>query len=276
MTVGGESLKVLDISANPMDQSGRGRMLDRSAMGMEYCPDPLEISRVYDSVPDSFFRERNNPNGLFNTFLWPVYSRYLGDVSGLNVLDVGCGPGVVSNRLALSGAKVVGIDNSTQMIKIARANYGNHVEFFEEDVQKLPFADESLDLVTDSYVFNHLDKKSLEGALAEIHRVLKKGGKLVMMEPHPFRNQLYYEANGGKGPFPEGWYRELFPELQGVSVPVFFRRMDTWTKAFKKSPFDSDFYIFSPTSQNSFLSGASKKAKEHYSTNRVFIAGLEK
>lgn len=259
------------------------RDTSRHAIGMEKDPTLSEIRNVYDNISRSFLRERKNPNGLFNRFIWPVFSNQIGDVKDQNVLDIGCGPGVVADKLAVKGAHVVGIDISAPMLRTAYENYGEHAHFMEANVEHLPFADETVDKVISSYVLNHLGPTQLKRAFLEVHRVLKEGGRFILLEPHPDRNQMYYENSGKMGPFPEGWYGEVYPETNGVPVPCYYRKIETWITTIKRSPFYSnvssfkeDPYFFVPTSDNTWVPGISKDVTEHYRTNRVLIANLVK
>ncbi|MDX1435956.1 MAG: class I SAM-dependent methyltransferase [Anaerolineales bacterium] len=60
-------------------------------------------------------------NDFFNVLLWPSVERMLSPVAGRRVLDVACGNGLTSRRLAHAGAKVTAIDFSEEMIRIAKA-----------------------------------------------------------------------------------------------------------------------------------------------------------
>jgi ubiquinone/menaquinone biosynthesis C-methylase UbiE len=102
------------------------------------------------------------------------------------ILDVGCGGGKTVNRLAQQAAsgKVFGIDYSADMVeyskKVNRKLISeNRVEIVEGSVEKTGFSDDFFDLVTaiETYYF----WPSFSGALQEIRRVLKPGGKLLMV-----------------------------------------------------------------------------------------------
>jgi SAM-dependent methyltransferase len=102
---------------------------------------------------------------------------------GTTVLDVGCGAGfdlLVALQLVGPSGKVVGVDLTKEMIDKARANLESmqikNYELHRISAEQLPFADNSFDVVISNGVINlSPDKPRI---FAEIHRVLKKGGRL--------------------------------------------------------------------------------------------------
>ncbi len=101
----------------------------------------------------------------------------------LRILDVGTGPGIVANLLADLGHEIVGVDVSEGMLKKAMENSGalhHSLELVQGDGEKLPFESGSFDAVVNRYVLWTLpDPKK---ALAEWRRVLKPGGRLVVVD----------------------------------------------------------------------------------------------
>jgi ubiquinone/menaquinone biosynthesis C-methylase UbiE len=90
------------------------------------------------------------------------------------VLEVGCGPGVFAAALQDSGSDVTAVDQSERMVALTTAR---GVRARRADVQQLPFADGSFDLVVANYVLYHV--ADLPRALRQIARVLRPGGALV-------------------------------------------------------------------------------------------------
>lgn len=100
---------------------------------------------------------------------------------GMQVLDVGCGTGNFSIKLAEKGCKVVGIDMSTEMLKIAKekARCRNlNIEFYKMDVLDLKFQDEYFDGVFSMAVFEFIQNP--DRAIDEMFRVLRKDGHLLI------------------------------------------------------------------------------------------------
>lgn len=102
----------------------------------------------------------------------------------LRVLDAGCGTGGLMARLAQEpGAEVYGLDLSRDALAFTRGR--GQPRLVQGDVTALPFADDSFDLVTALDVVEHVEQD--EQALAEIRRVLRPGGVLLMSVPaYPF------------------------------------------------------------------------------------------
>jgi demethylmenaquinone methyltransferase / 2-methoxy-6-polyprenyl-1,4-benzoquinol methylase len=103
---------------------------------------------------------------------------------GEGALDVCCGTGDIAFLLAAHGAEVTGLDFSEPMLAIARARTQNSKlktqNFLQGDALALPFPDASFDIVTIGYGLRNL--ASWETGLREMTRVLKPGGRLLVLD----------------------------------------------------------------------------------------------
>jgi len=101
---------------------------------------------------------------------------------GDHALDLATGTGLLALMVARTAAKVTGADVTLEMLEKASERMVSagldNVEFLEAAVSELPFPDGSFDLVTCRLAFHHFTDPA--GALAEISRVLKAGGRFVM------------------------------------------------------------------------------------------------
>lgn len=97
------------------------------------------------------------------------------------VLDLGCGPGDGTARIAHTGATAIGLDYSEGMIVKARQEPATLGKLTRGDAGRLPFKDGAFDKVVCTNSFHHYPDHF--AALKEVRRVLKPGGVLVLVDP---------------------------------------------------------------------------------------------
>jgi ubiquinone/menaquinone biosynthesis C-methylase UbiE len=113
---------------------------------------------------------------------------------GLRVLEIGCGLGTDGGQFAKAGADYTGVDLTEAAVELARKRFelfGLAGTFRTADAENLDFPDESFDLVYSHGVLHHTPNTA--GAVREVHRVLRKGGRAVVMLYH--RNSYNYRVN---------------------------------------------------------------------------------
>lgn len=134
------------------------------------------LTRFYDAGVRITMRER----------LWrPLIVDAVADVAPGTVVDIGCGTGALSIPIAaqLPGARVVGVDGDTEVLEIARAKQGaERVEWVEGLAGSLPLVDGEADVVLTSLVLHHLPLATKRELLADAHRVLRPGGRLIVAD----------------------------------------------------------------------------------------------
>lgn len=141
---------------------------------------------------DGFAAEYNaeNERSLLNAHdERPAMLNLVGDVTGRDVLDIGCGAGPLAERLTQRGARVSGFDLSARMVELARKRLGDHAELSVADLaDPLPYDDDSFDVACASLVLHYL--RDWVDPLSEIRRVLRPGGRLVASVNHPLAYAL--------------------------------------------------------------------------------------
>jgi len=129
----------------------------------------------------------------------PHILELMGDVQGKRVLDAGCGGGFYSLWLGENGAKVLGVDGSKEMIKIAKRKASSKMldaEFMIGDISDLRIEDSTFDLVLSTLVL--MDVKELDQVVSEIVRVTRDGGDIVISVQHPILTSGDWERESGQ------------------------------------------------------------------------------
>ena len=174
----------------------------------------------------AFVGRDGDENRRFNSD--PVLWRLLGDVQGLDVLDVGCGTGYLLQRLSDRGARASGIDLSPEMVRIARRETGLSSIAVDDAVSLDTIDDSSFDRVVSNYVL--MDVPNHDGALRNMARVLRPGGEAVLVFLHPC-----FDVPGG----PERLPSKLHPEEVRYTWPRPY--IDQWEITESWGPFATPF-----------------------------------
>lgn len=136
------------------------------------------LTALYDPLIARTTRER-----AFKTRLVELAAARPGE----RVLDLGCGTGTLALALkrAAPGASVSGVDGDEAMLTQGRAKAGAEgldVALGQALAQELPFTDGAFDVVVSSLFFHHLERAGKEQAAAEMVRVLRPGGRVVIAD----------------------------------------------------------------------------------------------
>jgi len=113
---------------------------------------------------------------------------------GIHVLDVGCGTGTNLMLYHEAGCNVFGIDLSPTMVEVAQKKLGDRAEIRLGDASKMPYSDDSFDLVTGFLTLHEMPSQIRPAVISEMVRVMKHGGRILLIDYHlgPIR-------------FPKGW-----------------------------------------------------------------------
>ncbi|HEV3244236.1 MAG TPA: class I SAM-dependent methyltransferase [Chthoniobacterales bacterium] len=146
----------------------------------------------------------------------------LPDWRAKEIVDVGCGTGAILKKLG-NPDKNVGIDLAPEAISFCRQRGLTNAQ--QADILALPFPDASFDAVICSSVLYHQWVSDVEGAVREMHRVLRAGGVLLINVPaFPFLHSAHDEAVMTARRFRK---REIRQVLQKQNFKI--RRLTYWT-----------------------------------------------
>jgi len=143
--------------------------------------DVLPAREGYDRWADIYDSEDNSLIALEQ----PRVDALLGDVRGLELIDVGCGTGRHAVRLAEQGAKVTALDFSEGMMSRIKAKPGwENIRLLHHDATRpLPFDAASFDRVLCALVLEHID--NLSPFFIDLRRVCRPDGYIVLSTLHP-------------------------------------------------------------------------------------------
>lgn len=131
--------------------------------------------------------------------------KFVADLIGRDVLDVGCGAGQITNYLTQKGFDVVGLDFSQKILRIAKQNYPN-CKFIQTDICEFKRESQVDGIITKDVLFHlpdedlirvlHIFKKLLKpkGSLCIIMDVLREPGEKIFIEELDGKHQIYYNC----------------------------------------------------------------------------------
>lgn len=141
--------------------------------------DVNQVRSAYDAASWRYYERFRNEldykpfdRGLLNRFVAEAGLECL-------VLDVGCGPGHVTEFLRNAGGKAVGIDLSSAMVEEASRQFPE-CDFRVADVRDLPFEDGSVDGIVAFYSIVHFSVEELDSVFRELARVLRPDARLLL------------------------------------------------------------------------------------------------
>lgn len=157
--------------------------------------DVINQPRLYEVVTTAVFLGRRND-------IWDRLVEASGVVPGDDVLDVGCGTGYFTSRLAaaaMPGGAVTGIDPSESMIEFCRQRIPGDISFVTGTAQQLPFDDGAFDVVASSMTIHHIPQDARLASMKEMYRVLRPGGRLLIADERMPENSMLRRLLEGLG-----------------------------------------------------------------------------
>lgn len=183
----------------------------------------------YDGFAEAYAAE--NETSLINAYYTkPAILDLAGDVAGRRILDAGCGAAELRDRRAV----VSGFDRSTKMIAPARQRLGADADLRVADITgPLPYPDGAFDDVVAALVLHYLEDWA--APLAELRRVLKPGGRLIVVVNHPIIFKLLYREADYFGV--NKWSEEYTFDGQQAVLTYWHRPLHAMTDAFTAAGF---------------------------------------
>ncbi|XP_065919758.1 demethylmenaquinone methyltransferase-like [Dysidea avara] len=229
---------------------------------------------------------------VIQAFLCPAMEEFLkSEVPGKKVLDIGCGDGYWSYQAARYGAKSIdGFDVQEKMVTLARqaTSQFNMVNIKVGDVMDMPYGDETFDVAMSLYVTCNLDRERLSKHFKELYRVLKPGGKAVIVNlAEKSVDKMYLTVRGDEVVVKGKINKSLkqLPKHPTVSqVNKAFQGLQEVTKMFFAADDDGDVYQVEDASRLSngdsiwsktkFLTFPNFFYRDQFMLDSVIIAGL--
>lgn len=144
----------------------------------------MSSKEYFDNVAEQWDSMRQN---FFTTAVREAAFRVAGIKSGDLAADIGAGTGFITEGLLLNGLTVIAVDESEAMLEVLRSKFlGKDIHCYQGESQQLPIADATVDYAFANMYLHHVE--SPEKAIADMTRIIKPGGKLVLtdLDEHPY------------------------------------------------------------------------------------------
>jgi SAM-dependent methyltransferase len=142
----------------------------------------MKLDRHYTDPRLVELYDRDNPRGADTDF----YVRLAADLAAQRILDLGCGTGLLTRELAVTGRQVVGVDPASAMLAVARRQPGaDRVRWVDGDARALGTPEADLVIMTGNVSQVFLDDSEWAATLRAIHAALRSGGHLAFESRNP-------------------------------------------------------------------------------------------
>lgn len=148
---------------------------------MQVDKNPDKIKKLFDEISPYYDKINNFISFGMHYFIKIFSLKFLNIMPGAIILDVCCGTGDFTKivRKIVPSAKIIGLDISSGMLKIAKKRLPKEV-FMPGDCTSLPFRKAEFDYVTSGFGLRNIENR--QQALCEIYRVLKNGGEFLHLD----------------------------------------------------------------------------------------------
>jgi len=177
--------------------------------------------------------------------------KILGDVTGKRILEIGCGGAQNSITLSKWGARTFGVDLSRKQILYGRRlvrNENTGVGLLVCNMEKLPFKDESFDIVTTAVSLHYAP--DLDAVVAEANRILVEGGYFTFSTAHPFSEGKLVKCRGKSAVALRNYFKrrivrwiDKLPDGSRVKMHSYYRTLQDYFDALTKNGFVVERYM---------------------------------
>ena len=162
-----------------------------------------------------FFDKYSNMNrsiqGLKGAGEWHILKQILPTFKRKKVLDLGCGFGWHCQYAVENGAsKVVGVDISTKMLKVAKKKTSKNIEYICDSIEEIMFTDHSFDIIISSLTLHYLS--SFDDVVKKIYKWINDDGEFIFSVEHPI-----FTAYGT-----QDWHRDSEGQILHFPVDNYF------------------------------------------------------
>ena len=250
--------------ASSRSRTARWRRRPYNRLSME--PEEPIALRAYSDLADQF--SALAPSKVENAYIeQPAVRAALGGVRGLDILDAGCGPGILIEYLIGRGAgSVTGVDVTPRMVELAHERAPLATLLLADLAHPLPIPADAFDVVVSSLALDYV--RDWSTPLAEFRRVLRPGGRLVFSVQHPLGSFAWYQPPSAFGmQYVESEWRG-FGDAP-ITVPDYYRSFDEIINPVIRAGFRID--QLTETKPVAALRAADPDAFEKYSVKPTFM-----
>jgi ubiquinone/menaquinone biosynthesis C-methylase UbiE len=195
----------------------------------------------YNEIADNYNESEQNAITLWRLG-YPVVAKLLGDVTGKSCLDYGCGTGTFCRFLQSKGASLTGVDVSENMIKVAKRNSNNMIDYHTISDGLNFLSDDEFDFVVSNFVLCTISsRQEISLILNQIYRVLKKEGRFIIMNSNWDKSNgkefISFKLEHCKNLVPGQAVRAIIKSDPPILLNDYFWPIEEYCKLLKKSGF---------------------------------------
>ena len=142
---------------------------------------------IYDDPKfyEGYQKIRSKSANANNLLVFPIFKTLIGEISGMKILDLGCGNGELAYKLAVKENIVDAVDISTKMIENAKVLHSHtNINYYHEPIEDFAF-NKKYDMIISSLVLHYIDDEDISVLFSKIRDSLIPGGQLIFCIEHP-------------------------------------------------------------------------------------------